>query len=130
MPDPNTPEGSAEVLAAVKAQLSELQPTFLNLAQIVSIKAALAQLKVKLTGAGAPAGLGTAIDAAVAAIPDEHGELSAFGDVLGKLYELQQNLVSRTAPAIGPRHRAKHPVGCYFASPPAAQLSPRCRRDY
>src|SRR3954464_2718120 len=95
MPNNKSPEGSAEVLAALKAQLTELQPQLLNLGQIVALKASLNRLKTLLTGL-LPAGdnllrdLGTVI----AGIRGVDGDLSSFGDALAKLYDIQQRLTN------------------------------------
>ena len=80
----------------MKAQLLELEPTLLNLAQIAAVKAALAQLKAKFDGLGlgAQPKLSALLEQATKAIPNERGELSAFGKVLGHLYELQQALMA------------------------------------
>src|SRR5678809_1095479 len=68
MPTNNPPAGTAEVVAALKAQLTELQPQLLNLGQIVALTASLNRLRTLLSGLAAPAGttLTTKLDAAIA----------------------------------------------------------------
>jgi hypothetical protein len=95
MPNNKSPEGSAEVLAALKAQLTELQPQLLNLGQIVALKASLNRLKTLLTGL-LPAGdtLLTDLGTVIAGISGVDGDLSSFGDALAKLYDIQQRLTN------------------------------------
>jgi len=94
LPAANPPDGSVEVTAALKGQLVELQPTLLNIAQITAVQAALEQLNARFNTLAVPAALRTLLDTAIAAIPDKHGDLSAFGTVLGQLYQLQQGLLA------------------------------------
>ena len=95
MPTNSPPEGTAEVLASLKAQLTELQPQLLNLGQIVALTASLNRLKALLLALGPPAdSLANKLSDAIDQIPKRDGDLSAFGDVLAGLYAVQQDLMN------------------------------------
>src|SRR5450755_2232198 len=92
---PTPPEGTAEVLAALKAQLTELQPQLLNLGQIVALTASLNRLKALLSSVAAPADtLSNQLNTIIGQIPGKDDDLSKFGEVLSGLYAVQQGLAN------------------------------------